>query len=79
MKKNSFFRIMKQVDLFGKDPDIYYKGKKKKTTWIGRILTWSYIGFYIFFFIYKLVRMFERLDVSFRKQIHPQEDSLLFI
>ena len=30
MKKNPFFRIMKEVDLFGKDPDIYYKGKKKK-------------------------------------------------
>ena len=65
MKKYSFFRIIKEIDLFGKEPDIYYKGKKRKTTWIGRILSWIFIGFYIFFFIYKLVRMFKRLDVNF--------------
>ena len=65
MKKYSFFKIIKEVDLFGKEPDIYYKGKQRKTTWIGRILTWIYISFYIFFFIYKLVRMFKRLDVTF--------------
>ena len=65
MKKYSFFKIIKEVDLFGKEPDIYYKGKQRKTTWVGRILTWIYISFYIFFFIYKLVRMFNRLDVTF--------------
>ena len=65
MKKYSFFRIIKEIDLFGKEPDIYYKGKKRKTTWMGRILTWIYIGFYLFYIIYKLVRMFNRTDVSF--------------
>ena len=65
MKKYSFFKIIKEIDLFGKEPDIYYKGKQRKTTWMGRILTWIYIGFYVFFFIYKLVRMFNRLDASF--------------
>ena len=65
MKKYSFFRIIKEIDLFGKEPDIYYKGKQRKTTWIGRILTWIYIGFYLFYIIYKLVRMFNRTDVSF--------------
>ena len=65
MRHFSFYKIIKEVDLFGKEPDIYYKGKQKKTTWMGRILSWIYISFYIFFFIYKLIRMFKRVDVSF--------------
>ena len=65
MKNPSFSKLIKEVDLFGKEPDIYYKGKQRKTTMIGRIFTWIYISFYIFFFIYKLIRMFKRLDVSF--------------
>ena len=65
MNKYRTFSIFKEIDLFGKEPDIYYKGKQRKTTWVGRICTWLYIIIYIFFFAYKLVRMFKRLDVSF--------------
>ena len=65
MKKFTFFQIFKEIDLFGKEPDIYYKGKQRKTTWIGRICTWLYVCIYLFFFIYKLTRMFNRQDVSF--------------
>jgi hypothetical protein len=65
MKNLAFFKIFKEIDLYGKEPDIYYKGKQRKTTWMGRICTWIYIFIYIFFLIYKLVRMFKRLDVSF--------------
>ena len=65
MRNFSYFQIFKEIDLFGKEPDIYYKGKQRKTTWMGRICTWIYIFIYIFFLIYKLVRMFKRLDVSF--------------
>ena len=65
MKKFTFFQIFKEIDLFGKEPDIYYKGKQRKTTWMGRICTWIYIFIYLFFFIYKLDRMFKRADVSF--------------
>ena len=53
MKHFSFYKIIKEIDLFGKEPDIYYKGKQRKTSWMGRILSWIYICFYIFFFIYK--------------------------
>ena len=65
MRNYSYFQIFKEIDLFGKEPDLYYKGKQRKTTWMGRICTWIYIFIYIFFLIYKLVRMFKRLDVSF--------------
>ena len=65
MNKYRNWSLFKEIDLFGKEPDIYYKGKQRKTSWIGRICTWIYVYIYIFFFIYKLVRMFKRLDVSF--------------
>ena len=65
MIKHRNWSFFKEIDLFGKEPDIYYKGKQRKTSWIGRICTWIYVCIYIFFFIYKLVRMFKRLDVSF--------------
>ena len=65
MSNYKSFSIFKEIDLFGKEPDIYYKGKQRKTSWMGRICTWIYVSIYIFFFIYKLIRMFKRIDVSF--------------
>ena len=65
MRKKDFCFIFKEIDLFGKEPDIYYRGKQRKTSWMGRICTWIYICIYIFFFVYKVVRMFKRSDVSF--------------
>ena len=65
MKNWKGWAIIKEIDLFGKEPDIYYKGRQRKTTWMGRICTFIYIIIYIFFFIYKLVRMFKRQDVNF--------------
>ena len=65
MKNWKGWAIIKEIDLFGKEPDIYYKGRQRKTTWMGRICTFTYIIIYIFFFIYKLVRMFKRQDVNF--------------
>ena len=65
MRDFTCFQLFKELDLFGKEPDLYYKGKQRKTTWMGRICTWIYVFIYVFFFIYKLVRMFKRMDVSF--------------
>ena len=58
-------RIIKNLDLFGKQPDLYYKGNQKKTSWLGFVLTMIYIIIYIAFFIYKLVRMIKKVDVTF--------------
>ena len=65
MIKHRNWSFFKEIDLFGKEPDIYYKGKQKKTSWMGRICTLLYIAIYIFFLAYKLIRMFKRQDVSF--------------
>ena len=56
---------LKNIDLFGKEPELYYKGNSTKTSWIGRILTLLYIAIYIAFFAYKIVRMVKRVDVTF--------------
>ncbi len=60
-----FCEFIKKIDLYGKDPEFYYKGNPSKTTWIGRILTIVYVIIYIAFLVYKLERMIKRVDVTF--------------
>ena len=57
--------FLTDFDLFGKQPDLYYKGKSKKSTTLGIVLTVIYIVIYIAFLLYKLIRMFKRIDVTF--------------
>ena len=57
--------FLTDFDLFGKHPELYYKGKSKKASTLGIILTLTYIVLYLTFLIYKLVRMFKRIDVTF--------------
>ena len=57
-----FFR---QFDFFGKEPDFYFKGKKRQATVTGRIFTYLYIMFYILIFVYKMIRMAQRIDITF--------------
>ena len=58
-------RLLKDIDMFGKEPELYYKGRPKKTSWIGRILSVSFVLIYFAFFLYKLVKMLKRVDVTF--------------
>ena len=57
--------FMHDIDLFGKNPELYYKGKNKKSVLIGRIFTVLYVLIYLNFFIYKLIRMIFKVDVTF--------------
>jgi len=57
--------FLTDLDLFGKTPELYYKGNSKKSSIIGVVLTIIYIILYIAFLIYKLVRMVQRVDVTF--------------
>ena len=57
--------FLTDFDLFGKTPELYYNGKSKKSSTFGIVLTIIYIILYITFFIYKLVRMFKRIDMTF--------------
>ena len=57
--------FLADFDLFGKQPELYYKGKSKKSTTLGIVLTVIYIALYVTFLLYKLIRMFKRIDVTF--------------
>ena len=59
------FGFFFDIDLFGSDVDIYYKGRPKRNSWIGRIFTLCYVGIYIFFLIFRLIRMVNKEDVTF--------------
>ena len=63
MKCNLAF--IKEIDFYGKQPEFYLKGRAKQATIIGRIFTLLYILLYITYFIYKLYRMFNRVDLAF--------------
>ena len=58
-------RLLKDVDMFGKEPELYYKGRPKKTSWIGRILSFAFVLIYFAFFLYKLIKMLKKTDVTF--------------
>lgn len=58
-------RLIKDIDMFGKEPELYYKTRPKKTSWIGRILSISFVFIYFAFFIYKFIKMLRRVDVTF--------------
>jgi len=53
------------IDLFGKEPNLYYKGKSQKNTKIGKRFTIIHIILFVSYLIYKLIRMLKRKDVIF--------------
>ena len=58
-------KSLEDVDLFSKSPDLYFKSKPNKSSLIGRIFTFSYAIIYAAFFVYKIIRMVLKIDVSF--------------
>ena len=58
-------KCFKDFDLFGKEPDLYYKGKSKKTSWIGRLFTHIFLLSYFSFLFYKIIRLLRKDDISF--------------
>ena len=53
------------LDLFGKEPDLYYNGKSQKNTFIGLFFTIVQSLLVCFFLIFKLIRMIARKDFEF--------------
>ena len=52
--KVKYKSLRNKLDLFGKDPQFYYKKEEKKNTNIGFIFSLLYFGIYIGYLIYKL-------------------------
>ena len=57
--------FLSEFDLFAKEPELYFKGKSQRTSVFGKILTYFYSFVYAGFFIYKIVRMLQKVDISF--------------
>ena len=49
--------LLSEFDLFGKEPEFYYKRKPQRVSWFGRIFSVLYVFLYAAFLIYKIVRM----------------------
>ena len=58
-------KILDNIDLFGKEPELYYKGNSKQTSWVGKLLSILYLLIYMSFFLYKIIRMLKKVDVTF--------------
>jgi len=59
------FKFIYDIDLFGKMPELYYRGKNKKVSLIGTLLTLIYFIIYFVFFVYKFLRVLDKKDVNF--------------
>ena len=57
--------IISNFDLFGKEPEFFYKGNHQRVSWFGRIFSVLYIALYVAYLIYKVVRMIEKVDIDF--------------
>ena len=57
--------LLSEFDLFGKEPELYFKGKCQRTSLFGKFFSYFYIVIYAGFFIYKIIRMLEKVDISF--------------
>ena len=62
---NIDFQFLSEFDLFGKEPELYFKGKSQRTSKLGKFLTYLYIAVYVAFFVYKIVRMLQKVDITF--------------
>ena len=59
------FKFIQEIDLFGREPKLYFKEKPKRKTYFGSLATITFAIIYIAFFIYKINKMLKKSDVSF--------------
>ena len=72
----SGLKLIKEIDFYGKEPEFYIHRRPQKVSIIGRIFTVFYIILYLVFFIYKLIRLFSRADLSFYDSNSEGSESL---
>ena len=65
MSLSNKLHFLLYIDLFGKIPKLYYKGKEKRKTFIGSFATVMYVVIYICFFVYKINKMMSKTDISY--------------
>ena len=65
MSSYNMSSFLHEIDIFGKVPELYYKGRNNRSTLIGRIFTLLYILICIALFIYELIIMIKRENISY--------------
>ena len=70
----ALLELIRGIDFYGKVPVFYFKGRIKKISTIGRIFTLVNIILFVVFFVYKLKRLFSRVDLSFYDYYKEKED-----
>jgi len=63
--KKCNFKFLKNFDMFDKPINLYYKGNQTNNTYLGSLMTITYVLIYFLFFLYKVINMFKRTDVMF--------------
>ena len=72
--KKCSLKFIQNLDMFGKEPGLYYKGNDKKNTWYGTITSIMYITIYVAYCIYKIFRMLKKKDVTYFDSFDYLED-----
>ena len=74
MKKSTIFRYFRNIDIFGKEPQFYYKKDEKKKSNIGSIASIIYFLLYAGLFFYKLYGMINKKDGIFNdSHLNPEK------
>ena len=63
--ENTTNQFIREIDMFGKEPKLYYEGKIQKKTFIGNILSFTFIFLYCIILVYKIIRMLKKIDGTF--------------
>ena len=58
-------KCLYELDLYGKEPDLYYRGKTKVNTILGVVFTFLHVAIAFSYFLFKFIRMIKRKDVKF--------------
>ena len=73
-ENQSFCKRIKDIDAFGSEITLYYKGKEKSKTYFGSVFTILYSLIYFVIITYKFIRMLKKTDVTFYdSQISPKD------
>ena len=56
--KKCNFKFLKNFDMFDKPINLYYKGNQTNNTYLGSLMTITYVLIYFLFFLYKVINMF---------------------
>ena len=74
MKNSSIKKFFREIDIFGKEPQFYYKSKEKKKSNIGSIFTILFASIYTGLLAYKIIRLIKNKDGVFTDtNINPEK------